>query len=142
MIEIAAVKRKARYAGEIGIFGTDQMADDEIKALGDDMVWLEITVPRNLRQIRYLWALAQKLTDGGCYESKEDAMDDLKIRARFARWAVEDGRTVIVPRSLSRQRGDVLHRLINRIIFVVCRDLLPHIKEADLRAEIEEMVGA
>jgi len=140
MIEFACAKRKAKYAGEVGIFGIDQVSDEEIKQLPDDMVWCEITVPRNLKQIRYLWALAQKLTDGGVYESKEDAMDDLKIRARFARFGVEDGRTVVVPRSLSRQRSDVLHRLINRIIFIVCSELLPHIKEADLRAEIEEMV--
>jgi hypothetical protein len=141
MIEISAIKRKAKYPGEIGIFGADQIADEEIKKLGDDMVWVEITVPRNLRQIRYLWALAQKLTDGGMYESKEDCMDDLKIRARFARFGVENGRTVVVPRSLSRQRGDVLTRLINRIVFVVCAEILPHVKEADLRAEIEEMVS-
>jgi len=140
MIEIAAQKRKAKFAGEIGLFGVDQIADEEIKKLPDDMVWAEITVPRNLKQIRYLWAIASKLADGGLYDSKEDAMDDLRIRARFARFGVEDGRTVIVPRSLSRQRGDVLSRLINRIIFVVCSDLLPHIKEKDLRAEIEEMV--
>ena len=142
MIEIAAQKRKAKFSGEVGIFGADQISDEEIKKLGDDMVWVEITVPRNLRQIRYLWALAQKLTDGGLYESKEDAMDDLKIKARFARFGVEDGRTVVVPRSLSRQRGDVLSRLINRIVFIVCADLLPHVKEVDLRREIEEMVGA
>jgi hypothetical protein len=142
MIEAAVVKRKAKYAGEIGIFGADQIADEEIKKLGDDMVWVEITVPRNLRQIRYLWAIASKLADGGLYDSKEDCMDDLKIRARFARFGVEDGRTVVVPRSLSRQRGDVLSRLINRIIYVVCSDILPHVKEADLRAEIEELVGA
>ena len=140
MIEAAIVKRKAKYAGEIGLFGADQTADEEIKQLGDDMVWAEITIPRNLRQIRYLWAIASKLAEGGVYDSKEDAMDDLKIRARFARFGVEDGRTVIVPRSLSRQRGDILHRLINRIVFVVCSELLPHVKEADLRAEIEEMV--
>jgi hypothetical protein len=140
MIEIAAQKRKAKFAGEVGLFGVDQIADEEIKKLPDDMVWAEITVPRNLKQIRYLWAIASKLADGGLYDSKEDAMDDLRIRARFARFGVEDGRTVIVPRSLSRQRGDVLSRLINRIIFVVCSDLLPHIKEADLRAEIEDMV--
>ena len=106
----------------------------------DDMVWAEITVPRNLKQIRFLWALCSKLVEGGVYEDKDEAMDDLKIRARFARFGVENGRTVIVPRSLSRQRGDVLVRLINRVVFIVCRDLLPHIKEADLRAEIEEMV--
>jgi len=142
MIEIAAVKRKAKYAGEFGLFGVDQIADQEILRLSDDMVWVEITVPRNLKQIRYLWAIASKLADGGVYDSKEDAMDDLKIRARFARFGVEDGRTVIVPRSLSRQRGDVLSRLINRIVYIVCTDLVPHIKEKDLRAEIEEMVGA
>jgi len=140
MIEIAVQKRKAKFAGEVGIFGVDQQSDDEIKRLSDDMVWAEITVPRNLRQLRFLWALAQKLTDGGVYETKEDAMDDLRIRARFARFGVEDGRTVVVPRSLSKVRADTLTRLINRIVFIVCCDLLPHIKEADLRAEIEEMV--
>jgi len=140
MIEISAIKRKAKYAGEVGIFGTDQVSDEEIKKLGDEMVWLEITIPRNLKQMRYLWALAQKLADGGLYDSKEDAMDDLRIRAKFARWSVENGRAVAVPRSLSRQRGDVLSRLINRIVFIVCSQLLPHIEEADLRAEIEEMV--
>ena len=141
MIEVAVTKRKAKYAGEVGLFGADQVADEEIKRLGDDMVWAEITVPRNLKQMRYLWAIAQKLSDGGLYESKEDAMDDLRIRARFARWGVEDGRTIVVPRSRSRQRSDVLSRLLNRIIFIVCNDLIPHIKEADLRAEIEEMVS-
>lgn len=141
MIEIAAVKRKAKYAGEIGLFGADEQSDDEVKKLGDEMVWAEITVPRNLKQIRFLWALATKLTDGGLYEDKDECMDDLKIRARFARFGVEDGRTIIVPRSLSRQRSDVLSRLINRIVYIVCSDLLPHIKEQDLRREIEEMVG-
>src|SRR5215469_14971067 len=129
MIEIAVQKRKAKFAGEVGIFGVDQQSDDEIKRLSDDMVWAEITVPRNLRQLRFLWALAQKLTDGGVYETKEDAMDDLRIRARFARFGVEDGRTVVVPRSLSKVRADTLTRLINRIVFIVCCDLLPHIKE-------------
>ena len=140
MLEIAAQKRKARFAGEIGLFGVDEQADDEIKRLGDDTVWAEITVPRNLRQLRFLWALAQKLVDGGLYEDKDEAMDDLKIRARWARFGVENGRTVIVPRSLSRQRNDVLSRLINRIVWIVCADILPHVKEADLRAEIESMV--
>ena len=141
MIEVAVSKRKAKYAGEVGLFGADQVADEEIKRLSDDMVWAEITVPRNLKQMRYLWAIAQKLSDGGLYESKEDAMDDLRIRARFARWGVEDGRTIVVPRSLSRQRSDVLSRLISRVIWIVCSDLLPHIKENELRKEIEEMIG-
>lgn len=141
MIEIAAQKRKAKYAGEVGLFGVDEQSDEQIKRLGDDMIWAEITAPRNLRQLRYLWALCQKLVEGGVYEDKDEAMDDLKIRARFARFGVEDGRTIIVPRSLSRQRSDVLNRLINRIIFIICSDLLPHIKEAELRAEIEEMVS-
>ena len=140
MLEVAVIKRKAKYARELGLFGADQVADEEIKRLGNDMVWAEITVPRNLRQIRYLWALASKLSDGGIYDSKEDAMDDLRIRARFARFGVEDGRTVIVPRSLSRQRSDVLARLINRIVFITCSDLIPHITENELRKEIEEMV--
>jgi hypothetical protein len=142
MLELAVTKRKAKYAGETGLFGADQTADEEIARLtNDEMAWAEITTPRNIKLLRYLWAIATHLASGGLFEDKNEAMDDLKIRARFARFAVEKGRTVIVPRSLSKQRGDVLSRLAERFVFIVCRDLLPHMKESEFKNEIEKMVA-
>jgi hypothetical protein len=141
MLEIALVKRKAKYVGEAGLFPVDQVADEELKRLvADEIAWAEITTPKSIKMLRYLWAIAQKLADGGLYEDKDVAMEDLKIRARFARFATERNRVVIVPRSLSKQRRDVLGRLCDRFVFIVCNDLLPQMKESEFRREIEEMV--
>ena len=143
MIELAVIKRPAKYAKEVGLFAVDQSADEDLKRLvKDEVAWAEITTQASTKLLRFLWAIAQKLADGGLYEDKQDAMDDLKIRARFARFSVEKGRTVIVPRSLSRQRRDVLSRLADRYVYLVCSDLLPHMEESAFRREIEEMVGA
>lgn len=143
MIEIAVVKRKSKYAGETGLFAVDSIADDEIKRMPNDEApcWAEITTPQNIKLLRLLWAIAQKLADGGLYSDKDEAMDDLKIRARFARFATEKNRVVIVPRSLSRQGRAVLSRLADRMVWIVCNDLLPGMDENTFRAELEEMLS-
>jgi len=143
MIEIAVLKRKSKYAGETGLFAVDQVADDEIKRMPNDEapLWAEITTPQNIKLLRLLWAVAQKLADGGLYQDKDEAMIDLKIRARHAQFAVEKGRTVIVPRTLSRMGRAALSRLADRFIFIVCQDLLPGMEESAFRAELEEMLG-
>ena len=141
-LELAVCKRPAKYAKEVGLFAVDQGADEDLKRLvTDEVAWAEITTQASTKLLRYLWAIAQKLADGGLYQDKDDAMEDLKIRARFARFSVEKGRVVIVPRSLSRQRRDVLSRLADRYVYIVCADLLPHMEESEFRKDIEEMVG-
>ena len=141
MLELAIVRRKALYAGEVGIFGADQIADDELKHLAvGEAAWAEITTPKSLALLRYLWAIAQKLADGGLYDDKDEAMIDLKIRARFAQFEYVGGRVIIKPKSLSKQRRDVLSRLADRFVYVVCHDLLPEMPEGKFRKEIQEMV--
>lgn len=141
MLELSVIKRKALYAGEVGIFGADQIADDELKHLAtDEVAWAEITTPKSLALLRYLWAIAQKLADGGLYDDKNEAMDDLKIRAKFAQFEYFGGRVVVRPKSLSRQRRDVLSRLADRFVYVVCKDLLPDMPEGKFRQEIQKMV--
>ena len=40
MIETTLVKRKAKYAGEIGLFGVEQIADKDLSKLPiDEIVW-------------------------------------------------------------------------------------------------------
>jgi hypothetical protein len=142
MIEVALTKRKALYKGESGLFACDEVADAELKRLpNDETSWAELTTPKSLKLLRYLWAIAQKLADGGLYQDKDEAMADLKIRARFANFATEGHRVVIVPRSLSRQSRDVLSRLADRFVFIVCSDLLPDMEESTFRAELEDMLS-
>ena len=142
MLEIAVVKRRAKYAGESGLFACDEVADEELKRLpNDETAWAEITTPKSLKLLRYLWAIASKLADAGLYADKDEAMENLKIRARFARFATEGNRVVIVPRSLSRQRRDVLSRLADRFVFLVCSEIIPNMEESAFRREIEEMVS-
>ena len=142
MIEVAVIKRKAKYAGETGLYAADQVADEELNRLkSDEMAWAEITTPKGLNLLRFLWAIAQKLADGGLYQDKDEAMEDLKIRARFANFAQDRGRIIIVPRSLRKQRKDVLSRLADRFVYIVCADLLPQMKASEFRKEIENMVA-
>lgn len=142
MLELAMVKRPALYKGEKGLFPVDEAGGEEIGRLSTGgTVWAEVATPKNIALLRFLWALATHLARGGLYDTKDEAMDDLKIRARFARFATEGNRVVIVPRSLSRQRGDVLSRLADRIVFIVCSELLPGMPESELRQEIEKMVA-
>jgi hypothetical protein len=141
MLEIAVVKRKSKYVGETGLYAVDPVADEELKRLANDEVaWAEITTRKNIALLRYLWAIAQKLADGGLYQDKDEAMIELKIRAHFAQFARENGRTIIVPRSLGKQRKDVLSRLIDRFIYIICTDILPDMPESKFRNEIEELV--
>ena len=141
MLELALVKRPAKYKGEVGLYGADQVADEDLKHLtNDEVAWAEITTPRNIKLLRYLWAVAQKLADGGLYDHKDDAMEDLKIRARFAKFAMEGERVLIVPKSLSKKSGDVLSRLADRFVYIVCHDLLPDMPESEFRREIMKMV--
>ncbi len=145
MIECAVLRRPAQYKGEVGLFGVDQHSDETIKSVGSNQAWAKITLPRNLKQQRFLWALCAKLVDGGLYEDKDEAMKAIKMRvgwcdkvaklnANLEPYVTEE------PRSLSGADADALGRLINRVVWVVCAELLSHIKEEDLRREIEEMM--
>src|SRR5215469_15397985 len=143
MIEIAVVKRHALHKGEIGLFPVDQIADEEVQRMPDDgaPMWADITAPKNIRLMRLLWAIASKLAQGGVYHDKDSAMEDLKIRARHARFAIENGQTVIVPRSLSGLSRAALGRLADRFVWIICSEILPGMDESEFRAELEDMLG-
>jgi hypothetical protein len=127
-IEIAVIKRKARYKGETGFFAVDQIADEEIKRMPDDEapLWAELHDPKSAKLQRLLWTIAQKLADGGLYFDKNEAMDDLKKRTNT--------------RSLRVGRAE-LSRIADRMILTVCSELLPDMKEDEFRAELEDILS-
>ena len=101
----------------------------------------ELKNPKNMKLMRLLWAFASKLADGGLYLDKDGAMDDLKIRAKWAQFHYENGRVVISPKSLARASGAALSRLADRMFYLVCQELLPHMRPGELRREVEKMVA-
>jgi hypothetical protein len=105
-----------------------------------------VRTPRNPRQHRLAWALADKVAQACDWlHDRQDAMDYLKMKAHHVRIMVEPrtGRTFLVPKSIAfaslDQQG--FNRFFNRMIYVVCAEVIPGLKEKDLRDELLAMVG-
>ncbi len=144
MIETTLVRRAAAYPKEIGLFGVDQWSDDDLKKLPiNGTIWARLTNPKNKKLLALLWVLCGKLTDGGLYLDKEEAMADLKRRAKWAkRYRSHDGKEWIVElKSLSTATGASLSRFADRVFYIVDTQILPHLKRGKLRKEIESMIG-
>lgn len=105
---------------------------------------VKVTSKKNMRLHRLLWALAAKVADASDqFHDREDAMDELKIRARYFKLTVSpiSGEARITPKSLTKLDGTGLQRLADRMIYVICRDILPGLEESKLKAEVERMVA-
>lgn len=107
---------------------------------------VSVKVPRNLRQFRLAWALADIVSKSCDYlPDRETAMDWLKIKSRHVRMIHDprSGNVVIVPKSIAfaslSQAG--FARVLNRMIFVTTTDIIPGMEESALRAELESIVG-
>lgn len=144
-IEVSLRKRKALHQGEIGFFPNDPVAEEDVRPLALDNDHMHvISSPKNLALQRYLWALVTKVQENTeFYADKDDCMDDLKRRARFAK-LVQDPKTKkweFVTKSLKRLSNEQLQRLVNRITHIVVTDIIPGIDQKALRRELEDMVG-
>lgn len=139
MIEIAMRRSGARLLPV-----DDHSAEDLIRVPADRDVLVKIVSQRNMKLLRFLWALAGKVADACDWlHDKDDAMDELKIRARHVKYLVNPttGEVRIVPKSLTKMDGAALNRLANRMVHVICRDIVPGLDESALRAEIVSMIA-
>lgn len=126
----------------------DPISDDELCKLPlDKDLLVTVRSPRNLRQFRLAWALATKVAEACDFlHDREDAMDWLKIKARHVKY-LQDPRTqqlAIVPKSIAfaSLSQDAFKRVFDRMTYVTTTEIIPGLKESDLRREIEKMVGA
>ena len=142
-IETTLVKRPALYQGEVGFFPTNPMAWDDIAPvkMGSEVVCSFYT-PRNLESLKFLWALVHKTADNSDrWLDKDEAMEDLKMRARFAKFVRDrDGNMTLRPKSLKRINEEQLRLLTEKIMDIIVQEILPGMKRNDLRREIEEML--
>jgi hypothetical protein len=137
-------KGRSTAIGQVGLFPSNQMATDDLASVVNDKDFLvNIRSPRNIQQLRKGWALAQKLADSCEWlHDREDAMDYLKLRARHVKYLREpNGNVQIIPKSISFASlpQNVFNRIFNRMIWVVCNEIIPGMKESELRKEIERM---
>lgn len=125
----------------------DQMSADDLANIpvGKD-VFVTVRAPRNPKQHRLAWALANKLSQ--CCEElpdAESAMDFLKIKARHVKIVHNPGtdHVFLVPKSISFASVDqsAFNRLFNRMVWIVCNEIVPGLDEGQLRDEIEAMTA-
>lgn len=126
----------------------DPISDEELQKipLGKDVL-VTVRSPRNIRQFKLAWALAKKVSDACEFlPDSETAMDWLKIKARHVKM-IQDPRTqqlAIIPKSIAfaSLSQDGFKRVFDRMVYVVCAEIIPGLDEGKLRAEISAMVGA
>lgn len=125
----------------------DQIAADELGhvQIGKD-VMVTVRAPRNIRQHRLAWALAQKISEACDWlHDREDAMDWLKIKSRHVKLLHNPvtGSVAVIPKSIAFASLDqaAFSRLLNRMIYVICSEIVPGLDENALRQEIMAMVN-
>lgn len=126
----------------------DAIAAEEIGEIAASTeLMVSIRMRRHPKQHRLAWALAEKVAQACDFlHDREDAMDWLKIKARHVRFIQnpKTGEVAIVPKSIAfaSLSQAAFNRFFNRLIYVVCTEVVPGMKEEDLRAEVLKMVGA
>lgn len=145
MIELPLTKRMARFKNEWGLFPDSPVADEEFRLITQNHgVLAKVSSPKNLESLKYIWALATMVadaTDG--INDKDEAMEFLCVKARHMTMKLDphSGKMELARKSLSRISNENLHRLIDRMVYIVLSEILPGMKESDLRKEIERMVA-
>lgn len=128
------------------LVAVDEMAADALTHIpADQIVMVTAKARRNPKQHRLAWALAQKLADACDWlHDAEDAMDWMKVRCRHVKMIQRPGsdEVVFVPKSIAFASLDQARfaRLLKRMIFIICSEVLPGVKERTLHDEILKMV--
>lgn len=124
-----------------------EIYDDELSSIPQDTdLRIVANTPRNAKQHRLAWCLA-KLVSESCdwLPDKDSAMDWLKIKARHVK-IIQDPATeqiAIIPKSIAfaSLSQQAFKRVLDRMIFITCAEIIPGLDEGDLRGELEAMCG-
>lgn len=142
-IETTLIKRRALYRGEVGFFANNEMAEDDIAiATMNEEVICRFYSPRTLKRLRFLWGVVYKTWQNtDLWIDKDDLMEYLKTRVHYTKMTYDHREKKLSPKvkSLTRINDEQLRLLTDRIIDVICADILPGMKSDDLRNEVEKM---
>jgi hypothetical protein len=142
--ETILVKRRAAYKGEVGLFADNEMSESDLAlATMDEEVLCKWYSPRNLQAMRFLWGLVWKTWQNtDIWLDHHKAMEDFKARIHFTKmlWNPQAKKTKPAIRSLTRINNEELRLVTERIMDVICQEIIPGIEKDDLRREVEEML--
>lgn len=138
-VELALIKEPGR------LVPVDEVSSDDLMAIPNGTeVLVSPRMPRSLRQHRFVWALAQKLAENCAFlRDRQEAMDYLKVKAKHVRLVTApDGSFYVFPRSIAfaSMSQVAFTQLLNKMIDVICGEILPGLEEQDLRNEVSEMI--
>lgn len=128
----------------------DEQGRQRLKKLDGKRVKVEAKVPRSGPHHRLFWALAttvwQTLPENQQlrYPDVESLVAALKIIAGHRQLIVfPDGSQGYIPKSISydRMSQEEFAAFFEKCVDFICRTVLPGVARADLKREIEEMVG-
>jgi len=126
-----------------------QMGADDLATIPPNKdLLVSIRTPRNVEQFELAWVLAGEVANACDWLlDKDEAMDLLKLKCKHVRWVTEPARngkpqrTYMMPKSIAWESltQERFERFFNRMIYIVCSDILPGLKESDLRKRIEDI---
>lgn len=141
MTDLIMRKKNGRLE-TVDIMGSEELA--RLPADRDLLITVTRKPSRTLEQLRFVWALASKIADArDDILDKDVAMDVLCELCRHVRIVVNPitGHAHLVRNSISTLSVDEMSRLIERMIYVTCTTILPGVKKAELRGEVEAMIA-
>ena len=138
-------KRRAFYAGEIGLFASSQMADEDLTifALNAELM-AKLWTEKRIEQLRYIWGLVHKVADNTeLFLDKDEAMEGLKIASSYYKMVWDPTIQKLVPRGLSLTKisDEKLKILTGKIQGIIREQIFPGMKDNELRREIEDMLS-
>lgn len=144
MAEVIFRKRQAK-AGEMGLFVETEIFESEWSSIkiGAEVKAI-LTVPANLKYLKFFHALCGKVADNCDWLiDKDDAKERILLEARHAK-IIHDplrNKTEIRAKSVAGLSGDQWIRLLRRCTYVVTTKFIPGMDEGSLKTEIESMIG-
>ena len=104
--------------------------------------------PRRPRHHRWWWALCSKVADSHpFYAHSEQVCDHIKFRLGLVDTTVvvvgEQVQTMMRPQSIAFEAmgQDAFKAFVEKGLNIICTEILPGVDSADLRAEIDAMIG-
>lgn len=125
----------------------DEQAEEEVRKLKPGQATLvEVKRARNERQHRLYWALIGVIFDHQSrYATRQDLSDALKVAVGHYEEVGKRGEHVIVrPKSIAfanMPQAD-FEQFFERVVAFVCANIIPGTTDNELRAHLEDMVGA
>lgn len=139
--------RHRTHAGEVVLKPADALSEERltaIRAKPGDILRADIVRPRSGPHHRWFMALLKTVSDAmGGEWTPENLRLWLKLKAGFVEVYEIDGKTIIKPRSMSfaSMKQDEFSEVSQRMIDLICAELIPGMAASDLRREVESFLA-